>query len=479
MNKSIFLVFASLLLLTLVSAEGLVVSDNTYDFDKTYGVDRLIEITLENTEDFQFYDIHSGDESNLVFSEFDLDANTNITFNATVISDLDFNGIIEITGEYFTEIGSSNITYEVELNYDTGATPCDLEIIKGDSVNWTNLDSSKIFRITNYDTTDLIYELTAGNSHLIPFDSPQELRYQVKWLGTPFTPVCSINVLDDTGLVHSNKYDASLDLNIEVNYEDTSLEATFLQTSYEIEFNTNEDDIFSIRNTGVNIAKAIHLESDWISFTKNDFDLAPGQSTNVGYTISPLVMTTDETNITLIKNLTIEGNFGTLTQEIEVFIPYKRISTDFYNGTFDIETITSFFELFCSVYPDEDICERTQIIIGNGSGNFNITAESWMEFLDIYALDRSAEQNYRNAQQESNDVFDNRLSNLDSTMINLSSGVLETNENSLSILDSNGFILFIVLFFMVVGGGFFVWFRFGKKEKNINELEGYRDEVMT
>jgi len=114
-------------------------------------------------------------------------------------------GLLEITGEYFTEIGSSNITYQVELDYGSGATPCDLEIIKGDSVNWTNLDSSKIFRITNYDTTDLIYELTAGNSHLIPFDSPQELRYQVKWLGTPFTPVCSINVLDDQGFCSQYK----------------------------------------------------------------------------------------------------------------------------------------------------------------------------------------------------------------------------------------------------------------------------------
>jgi hypothetical protein len=135
--------------------------------------------------------------------------------------------------------------------------------------------------------------------------------------------------------------------------------------------------------------------------------------------------------------------------------------------------------LFCSVYPDEDICERTQIIIGNGSGNFNITAESWMEFLDIYALDRSAEQIARNSQQEANNISNDRLNSLDSTMINLSSSVVKTNENSLSILDSNGFILFVVLFFMVVGVGTFVWFKWGKKEKNINDLEIYDKEMLT
>ncbi len=452
MKKLILLGFLSLFLINFTSA-GLVLTEDLWDVNKTYAEPQFISLTLTNTENFKFQNIRSSDETIIRFDQFDLESGQNKTFQAEIMTNSDFNGSINLEGQYETFLGSSNKTEIVNIDYDLdqGVDKCNIELIKGDKIQWNNLVLDDV-KIKNYDTGELVEEVLEGENYTKTFSYPEVFKYQIFRIGYPFTPICEINVLDDSGLVHSKSHDAELNLNIHIIYNPTSLETTFLSTSYEIAFNEEKEDIFSIRNTGSEIARTITLESDWITFNKNNFNLAPGDSTNIGYTISPFVFQTEETNKTHIKNITISGNFETITQEIEVFVPYKRLSADVYNGSYDLEFLDNFINYICSTNPELPACQMEQIYLG-GLGD-NVTAIYTQETIKEMIED----------QIETNDKL-SRMEKLLSEVHNDSKDTKQYVENSLGSIDENldevadtdkkerdglGFIFVILLAFAIV-----------------------------
>ena len=477
MNKLLILILTSIFLLSFINAEGLLISNNNYNFDKTYGENKTINILIQNTEDFTFYNIRSEDESKVYFTHFNLNGNTNKTFNATVIINEDFDGEIKIIGDYYTSIGSSNNTYHVDLDYNTGATPCNIEIIKGDSINWTNKDSSKNFKIKNYDTSEIIYELPASQTYKIQFNEPREINYIGEWLGMPFTQICNINILDDEGLVHSNSYDAKINLNINLIYHETTIEVTFLETNYEIKFNENKEDIFSIRNIGGAIAKNITLQGDWFTFTKNNFDLQPGSSTNVGYTIQPLLTLTNQTNITHQKEVRISGNFGNVTQTFNIFVPFASISTNFYNGSIDIEAMRSLFNAWCQMYPNE--CVRYTVVVGNGSNsNVTVSSETIKLMAEELGFTKQEIANMFNEIKEDNELNQLWKENITNKVLNLSQNIEQTNDQSERTIETSEVLVVSIMFIIIVIALFFIYTKFLKKKETENGLGFAKGEIL-
>ena len=68
------------------------------------------------------------------------------------------------------------------------------------------------------------------------------------------------------------------------------------------------------------------LNSDWFSFSLNNFNIPSGGSRNVGYTINPLITNTTQTNQTYSKILTITGNFLSQNKTFDIFIPFKSVT---------------------------------------------------------------------------------------------------------------------------------------------------------
>lgn len=361
MNKLFILSSITIfLLISIVSANGLKVTQGNQTLDtlnqnKTFGINKQITFTITNEEAINFYNIGFSESSIISMTPINLSSGQNKTVTANIITNNDYNGILTLRGFYQNTIGASNITYPVNIDYSSGLDICNLEIIQGDTISWHNTFTDAV-SIKNTDTGENIFTIPQGQTYNKTFPSAVTFHYQVTYLTLPFTQICTVTVQPKTGLVHSSNYDFKINSSIKINYEPTTIKTTFLTTNYTLNYNENTEDVFSIKNNGSKIAKNIHLESDWITFNDNDFDLSPGQQKNIGYTVQPQVFNTNDTNKTYKKSITITGNFPTINQTINILVPYANIFSGGYNGTVDPQTIRIIYNLYCSKYPSDPIC---------------------------------------------------------------------------------------------------------------------------
>lgn len=382
MEKKIFNLFLFLFLVGMVSANGLVISNPTaLDFNKTYNQDKNITIQIENQEPFDFYNLEI-EENIASIQKTNLSSGQIKNITLTINTNENYYGELTLIGYYESNIGASNETYQVSINYENGFSQCDLNIIVGDSINWSNNVIGDI-KLKYANDNEIFASINEGETYLEQFNYVQSFDYYASYLGFAFTNVCNINVLDDEGLVHNTEYDYKIDTKIEIFYEETSLTVNIPKINYEIAYNGQKSDIFTIENTGTKIAKEIHLEGEWFTFSDNDFDLAPGDSVNIGYTIKPGVFATEDTNKTYNKTIKVKGNFPELIKSITIFVPFSKIGGTISDWMEDPELVANFFSVWCKAYPEYSICQRTSL---NGTGdslfNFEISKSSLKELFD-------------------------------------------------------------------------------------------------
>lgn len=379
-QKSIFSVGVAvflLFLLPVISSAGLSIEQTEIYVNKTYGQEIQVRINVTNEETFKFYNI-TFKENIVSVPKFDLEPGETKEVMVSVTGNDDYNGLLTLRGEYQSQIGASNKTETILINYNSGFNKCNLDMVKGDKIVWVNNVQGNI-ELVNNDNGVKFLDILQGENVTYSLSNPTELHYYARWVGFKFTNVCTINVIGDSGMVHKLEYDDTINIDLKVSYDPTTISVTFLGTQYEVAYNGEKSDIFKIENTGSKAAKKIHISADWMTFDKNDFDLNSGDSVNVAYTIKPLIIETNQTNKTHTKTIEITGNFEKKVQDILVFIPYKQV--DVITGTpIDEEVIQNFIksyctneldkciDLFCSIYPEE--CEN-----GLSGGGVNVTQE--------------------------------------------------------------------------------------------------------
>jgi translation elongation factor EF-G len=176
--------------------------------------------------------------------------------------------------------------------------------------------------------------------------------------------------------VNNPEYDALLHLNLEIEYRDTTLLVTIPTKSYSMRVTEEIDDILNIKNTGSETARNIIIRGEWLTdFTFNNFDLAPGQTKNIGYTINPSgILYTNQTNKTYERNITVSGNFETIKEEIDVFIEYATLE----NGSVQSQSIESLVEIYWEViqaYCSDDDNSQEEICLSVSSQTFEEFSE--------------------------------------------------------------------------------------------------------
>jgi len=373
------IIFISLSSISFVSANGLnIINNPTFNVNKTIGVNEIITFEIKNEEPFTFYNISFEDNPRIsmpIISQ--LNSGETINVSATIFGDEDFVGGIKIRGFYQANLGASNESYEVEVDYYDGLSLCDLSIIKGDSITWRWVGNGEV-KMKNTDTNVDITPISEGGNYTSKFNTPGVLNYAFFWMGFMFTDVCTINTLDDTGIINNPELDESLSINLKVNYEPTTIQTNVLERKYSIGFLDSPEGVITLTNTGSNIAKKVKLEGDWFNFNKNEFDIAVGGTTIVIYNlreIKPGIYDTNHTNKTYIKNISISGNFGTINEEFEVFLNFAEID-DNYNPGNGSGGLRDIFDQYCIENPE--ICDPEPRIIyrniGNNSDNeFNVS----------------------------------------------------------------------------------------------------------
>ncbi len=362
--KKINLLFL-LLFIPLVSSLQ-ITSPNEINITKTAGENQQIELQIKNPHSFTIFNI-SIKEDIATMPKFDLEQGQQANITATITTDSNYDGKLTIIGEYETTIGSSNETEEIIVSYYNGIDKCNLNLIKGDSVKWINEDTDEII-LREIDSNSNFATIPKGDSYTKTFNNPTNFKYEAIWV-SPFTPICSINVMDDEGLVHNTEYDAEIQTNINIEYPPTTIETTFLQTEYEINHNQQLEDVFKIKNIGNKPAKNIELSGEWFEFDNNNINIPAGQSKNIGFKINPNIIRTNQTNQTYQKQIQIKGNFETINQTIEIFIPYKKLSYSENITEIDEELIKNFIKVFCENNLEE--CEEIFLGYFQSSGYYN------------------------------------------------------------------------------------------------------------
>jgi len=354
-----------------VSANGLSLSTfGTFAINKTYDQDMYVDIIIRNEESFSFYNITMEENPYITMSKIPvLTSGENMTITTLVNANEDVVRSFRIYGFYISTLGMQNITHDVDITYEDGVSRCDFSIIKGDKIKWNNLEtiSTKTIDIVNSETSIVVETIQPNSSWIQHFDTPMTFPFHIVdrtgWPG----PDCVLTVLDDSGYINNPELDTIMSVDIDVVFPPTSLELYFLNNRYSMRFYEDREDIFSISNTGDKIAKNIHLSANWFSFTHNDFDLEPGESKNIGYTISPDIYSSNETNKTYFNNLTVTGNFVTVRKEFEIFIEYA----EFVDGP--INNATTLKDYICANFPE--FCEPNIVYqyLDSQDAEFNVS----------------------------------------------------------------------------------------------------------
>lgn len=466
----LLLLALGIFLIPFVASNGLQINNNeTISLNKTYQENTTFQVNLTNTEPFNFYEIGVEEEFAEV-TPFNLSSGETKIVTVTYTGDTDFNGVLTFRGLYETDLGVSNQTETVNINYEDGFDKCNLNLVVGDSIEWIN-NVNDYIKLVNGETGIEFETILEGQNKTKTFNTPESFTYYATRI-TKFTNTCKVEINDDEGLVHSFDYDDQINLDVKINYPNTNIEFTLLETNYTIEYNGQEEDILKLKNLGDNEAKNIHLDADWITFDEDMFDLSSGESKNIGYKINPQIFETNQTNKTHTINIEVSGNFETITKQINVFIPYKKLENIFTGVEVDIDLIRAFILSFCQDNQDLPEC----IFLDPSNPNFNeqiqqmISKNTLAELLQRYTEDKKTDTDFKKNQTETDILQTNSI-------IHLSENQNDTNTKIDSLekkVDkaTQTTIFFQILLLFIIGITFLYFIIKGKgKEDNLKKGE--------
>lgn len=465
MKNKIFLITFGLLFIGLTSANGLVINTNDLSINKTHRIDLTFQVNITNTENFKFYNI-TIEEDLASVPKFNLESGETKIVTVNYTGDEDYNGVLKFRGEYEANLGASNQTEIINIDYEDGFDRCNLNLIIGDSITWVN-NVNDYIKLINAETGNSFQTIQENKNITKTFESPETFSYYAQRI-TKFTEVCKIEIQNDEGLVHSFDFDAELNINVEVIYPETTMELTVLETNYSLNYNEEIEGSLLIKNIGSKDAINTYLDGDWIEFMEDGSwtssliieKIESGKSKSISYRINPTVFETNQTNKTHIKTLSVIGNFITLTKDFNVFIEYSNLDSLFGDYGIDDDTKRAIIIGLCEGNEDWDVCSFLDA--NNNLKDDNLTQEisknALVELLTRYTEQSKIDTEFKKNQTETDIIQTNSINNL-------AENQTITNEKLEKIISDNKqdreIQIFIIIFMMVV-------FGLGKAKKVLN-----------
>ncbi len=361
---SIILLFV---LVPLVSANGLQIlspSGGNINMNKSSSENLPITLIIQNQEPLTMFNITFQQNNHIILPTIaSLAPGANITVVANIFSNQDFLGDVRLRGFFQSTTGSGpSVNRDIFLTYNSGnfeyhLSECPTTITEQDTVTWHNNAGSTLQLFQAPSTPIPGGSIANGNTFTQAFSTAQAFQYYFSLSSFPVTPVCTITVLPDSGLVNDPNLDAIAHLNVNVLESPTTMNINVPQTTYSLLHNANQQGAIILNNVGGETAFGVSLSepSGWFTFSPNNFNILSGQTTVVTYTIRPLISTTNQTNQTYNKQVSISGNFNTSIQNFSIFIPFATVFTqggNFSNGQGIIEIILQ----YCANNPSATFC---------------------------------------------------------------------------------------------------------------------------
>ena len=460
-----FLIVLVVLFLVPFTTAGLqIVGDSFFKINQTIGAEEIIIFSLRNTETFSFFNVSFEDNPVIEMVEIsELVSGASINVTATVSANADFSDNVRIIGLYKAHLGIENKSYEILIDLDgldPILTPCSFSIIKNENIVWNNLANQTI-KLYDINGNELGKSPMSPNtvSDFVTFLEPTILQYYAFFFWE--SQICTITILDDTGLVYDSQKDAILNLDIDVDYEPTVIETTFLEIDYTMDVFTSTEGLFLIKNVGTETAKSIHLFGEWFEFTQNDFDIQSGYSKTVQYKIKPIIGTTNETDKTYEKNLIITGNFLTITQPFQIFINYADIDSGDYSSG---DTLIDIIEQYCIENPDASFCGNEPTVIYSGGNDTNLTQQQFRQIMEYWFSEFENIDEFVVWAKENYFIMSENINKTNVDMNQTRQDVEAIKKEGSSSTNMIFFIIISISGIVIVGGGGMIFWHF-KKEK--------------
>jgi plastocyanin len=357
-----------------------------FDFSQKVGETKSYVLTINNTYNFDIYDIKFSNLSGLGFS-FPLNSTipknstTDINFTLSPSQSISESRTSNVEFRFLATIPTEITTYNINVT-NTGFSTRYLIIRVGDTIVWTNKDN--IFH--NLFSSKFSQNINPNETFSYTFSEIGTYNYQDSGWAEFNNFRGTIEVINRTSQekVHNPLYDFVWNVGLNFFLNPTNLTFELLDDSFEISATGSSEGIIRIKNVGTETAERIKINSssNWITFEENNFDLIVNSQNLVTYKISPVIFNTNDTNKTYTIDFTVKGsNTETMTKSISVFIPYTQVFVD---TSTDAGFLVWFAEVYCKAHPNLFLCNPNQTIITNGNGSdsylsLNISAKDFYD----------------------------------------------------------------------------------------------------
>lgn len=317
-------------------------------------------IAITNVNNFSIYNTTMDDLDGFKFGvipQLGINESGNLQINAS--PDYTFTGTkqAKIRFLYKVTIPNEPKTYYVNIT-SVGFSPDQFEIMQGDTIIWSNIDS--ITHIISSSAFGADVEVTPGSTWSKVFNNIGRVNYQdnVVFFAGLF------DVLNRTTeeYAHDANYDVSYPISFTSIYPPTTLNYTIVDgRDMSIDFGNTKEGLLFVGNLGNNTALNITFSADknWVDFTENYFSLNPGESNYLTFRVTPVIYNTDESNKSYQINLKLSSDStSVMSQNISVFIPY----IDLMGNASSPEEFFRQKKIFCDAYPTSPFCVSEPVV---------------------------------------------------------------------------------------------------------------------
>jgi len=285
-----------------------------------------LNITISNNNDFKIYNISIEPNTMATFDMInELNSHENKSSFLRIKPASSYNGSYNFTFYFYFLQNVTMNTSTVEVNMtNTAFVPSQVTITQGSTIIWTNQDNLT-HKVKDRGGEFASPDLSQGSSYQYTFDTFKNYTIEDDYI--KYYMYVNVTPRVQEVLVRNRDYDKNLTLNISCNYLPTTLNASLLVENITMNFNETAEIVISIINTGNQTAKNIKFDANWMTFSKNNFDLDPNVLTYVIASIKPSIDFENQTNTTHAITINITSlNAPSIEKTVNIFINYASQS---------------------------------------------------------------------------------------------------------------------------------------------------------
>ena len=368
-NKLLIFIFA-LFMISFISAVNIVPS--TFSVSQQVGEKQNYNIEINNTNNFTILDFNFGNLTDLgfIFGNTTIEKNTLKSVSVNITPNQDLNEIINQRVQYsfYVNIPTEVTNYIIEVD-ENGFSPKYTALRVGDTIEFKNIDTI----VHNAKSTLFDQNIQPNSSFIYTFQGVGEVEYEDYGWSEYIDFHGYISIISRTAQEKVHNPDLDFIWNLDLNFypNPTTLEFELIDSEITSSVLKETEGLIKLVTTGDQEARGLKLTSNssWITFDKDNFNLAVGSQVYVTFKSYPIITNTNQSNQTYQIEITLDGlNIGNQTKTINLFVPFKELTGNLEN---DFDYALWLENVWCPGHPCSAQCspELPQCSIDSGIGS--------------------------------------------------------------------------------------------------------------